>query len=263
MEPGAKQQRRRRRRNDLDLYERHADSWWNADSRAFRSLHRVNAFRVELLRDWLGERLPGALAIDLGCGGGLLAAPLAALGARVVGLDLGARSVAAAVDGARHPRCAFVRADVLHPPLRAGLADLVLLADVLEHLERQPEALRAAARLLRPGGLLYVNTINRTLRARVLAVHLAEGLGLVPRCTHDARLFVRPDELERMAADAGLRLVRVQGESPALAATLARWAIQPERSRSVALAYSALFELPAAAELQARRARAPAAEALP
>ena len=229
------------RRNDLDLYERHAEDWWDDRSDAFRSLHGVNRFRARLVVEWFGERLPGAQVVDLGCGGGLLARPMLEQGAQLVGVDLSHVSLRAA-----HARLngssLFVQGDATSSPLRTGCADVVLLADVLEHVEDPVVPLREAARLLRPGGLLYVNTINSGLRARLLAVTVAEGLGLVPRGTHDPALFIAPAELERLAAGVGLRLLRLQGEAPALLKTIRRWTIELKPSASSAVTYSALLE---------------------
>ncbi|MEZ5962941.1 MAG: bifunctional 2-polyprenyl-6-hydroxyphenol methylase/3-demethylubiquinol 3-O-methyltransferase UbiG [Planctomycetota bacterium] len=227
-------------RNDLTIYDRHADGWWRSDDRTFRSLRAISEFRLAWLERHLPFSLAGAMVADIGCGGGLLALPLAARGARVVGLDHSLPSLRAAqrqAPGAAHLVCA----DLRRCPLRDTSADLVLLADVLEHVADWPAALHEAARLLRPGGALYVNTINRTRRARLLAVHLAEGLGLVPRGTHDAALFVRPEELCRAAAHDGLRCRQLDGEAPRLLATLRTGAIHLRQSRCLALAYTALF----------------------
>ena len=229
-------------RNDPRIYERHAADWWDTRSPVFRSLHEVNRLRLELVRAWLGPRLAGACVVDLGCGGGLLAAPLAELGARVLGVDLSQQSLLAARGSPGAGVKRFVRGDMLRLPLRSGCARIVLLADALEHVEDAARCLREAARILAPGGHLYVNTLNRTWRARLLAVELAERIGMIPRGTHDPRLFVRPDELERMAAAAGLRLLRLQGEAPRLAATLRKRAIVLRPCASLAVGYSALLE---------------------
>ena len=224
--------------NDLELYERHAADWWDPSSPAFRSLHAVNEFRVALLGDWLGTRLAGQVVVDLGCGGGLLSEPLARAGARVVGVDLSRGSLRAASDRVG-PR--FVQGDVLRAPLADATADVVLLADVLEHVHDVPAVLREAARLLKPGGACYVNTINRTRRATWLAVRIAEGVRLVPRGTHDPKLFVPPDELRQQAWRVGLVLDELQGESVSLWRTLRRWAVSLERSADLSVGYSALF----------------------
>ena len=227
------------RANDLAIYERHAADWWNQSAPAFRSLHRVNEFRTALLDEWLGNRLHKKRALDLGCGGGLLSAYLSQCGAQWIGVDLSGASLRAGRErlGAR-----FARADVLHLPVADASMDVVLAADVLEHVPSLDAALSEAARVLKPGGDLYVNTINRTLRARLLAVGVAEGIGLVPRGTHDARLFVRPDELRASAWKHGLVLEALQGESVDVLRTVSRWAIALRRSDDVSVGYSALFK---------------------
>ncbi len=237
-------------RNDLTIYDREARDWWNEQSPSFRSLHAIHRHRLARLIAWL-EAVGGAdvltrtTVVDLGCGGGLLAEPLAVRGARVIGCDLGGASLAVARDharasgGARPPL--YVRGDLRAPPMRPGSADLVLLADVLEHVSEPAAIVQTAARLLRPGGFLYVSTLNRTWRARWLAIVLAEGLRLVPRGTHDWSLFIRPDELTSWAATAGLERHHLEGESPALLRCLRSWAIHVRPSHSVATAYCALF----------------------
>jgi 2-polyprenyl-6-hydroxyphenyl methylase/3-demethylubiquinone-9 3-methyltransferase len=234
--------------NDLTIYESHAREWWNPRSPWFRSLHGVHEYRSALLDEWLGARLRAATVVDLGCGGGLLAEPLARAGARVVGVELGHASVAAARahlhEAAADGRLDYVRADALRAPLADGCADVVVIADVLEHVPSWRAAIAEAARLLRPGGLLYANTINRTWWARLLAVVVAESIGLVPRGTHDHRLFIRPDELVADAKERGLALVRLCGERPRLWRTLRTRAIHLAPAQSTRLAYSVLFEKP-------------------
>lgn len=237
-------------RNDLDLYERHAAHWWDPSHAAFRSLHSVNELRVSLVREWLGSELAGARVVDLGCGGGLMTAALRALGARPVGLDRSRGSLASARE---HVAAPFVRADIAHTPLASGCADAVLLADVLEHVPQRSAVLAEAARLLRAGGACFVSTLNRTARARWLAVHVAEGVGLIPRGTHAPELFVTPDELRREAYDAGLALEHLQGERVCVWPTLRRRAIVLARGDDVSVAYSALLRKRAAGVRQGAR----------
>lgn len=227
-------------RNDLSIYESKAEHWWNPDDATFASLRAINTHRLRWLQAALGASLATARIADLGCGGGLLAVPLAAGGARVVGVDISRASLAAATARAA-PGTQFVCADLRACPLAPGSFDLVLLADILEHLEAWPVAIATATRLLRRGGHLYVNTINRTWQARCLAVTLAEGLGYVPRGTHDPALFVRPAELLAEATLSALRCTRLEGEAPATLRTLRTGAIHLRPSRSLAVAYAALF----------------------
>lgn len=238
-------------KNDLAIYDDHAKEWWDPRSPWFRSLHGTHEYRRELLQAWTGGRLRGATVVDLGCGGGLLAEPLAHDGARVVGVELGFAAVAAAHEHRRAPgangtastngRLLYVRADAQRAPLADSCADLVVAADLLEHVPSWRSVVAEAARLLRPGGLLFVNTIDRTWRARLLAVLVAEGIGLVPRGTHDFRLFIRPGELILEARARGLGLVHLQGERPRIWRTLRTRAVHLAATRSTALSYSALF----------------------
>jgi 2-polyprenyl-6-hydroxyphenyl methylase/3-demethylubiquinone-9 3-methyltransferase len=195
---------------------------------------------LQLLQNWLGAWLQERprIVVDLGCGGGLMAVPLARTGARVLGVDLSLQ----ALHEAQHQQAAsasFACGDLAALPVKARSADLVLLCDVLEHVADPSAVLHAAAALLRPGGRLFVNTINRTLRARLLAVTLGEGLGLIPRGTHDPRRFVRPAELEAAALAAGLRVHRWFGERPALLASLRRGVVCVREGASLAVGYGA------------------------
>jgi 2-polyprenyl-6-hydroxyphenyl methylase/3-demethylubiquinone-9 3-methyltransferase len=214
--------------------------WWDPACREFASLRAVTEYRLQLLRRWL-PGLASLRTIDLGCGGGLLAVPLAQAGAQVVGIDV-ARLALRAAAARNAPRLLPIAADLHVVPLRRACADLVLLADVVEHVAAPALAIAEAARVLRPGGHLFVNTINRTWRSRLQAIWLGEGLGFVPRGTHEWAMFVRPDELDTMATAVGLRRVQREGESPRLLATLRAGAVQLRRSRNLAVGYAALYQ---------------------
>lgn len=224
---------------DQALFDR--SGWWDEDCRAFASLRALSSFRSALLARWLGDALREAVVIDLGCGGGLLSVPLARAGARVLGVDLATQALGAARQQGGE-RLLAVRGDLEAAPVGDGVADVVLLADVLEHVADPAAAVGEAVRLLRRGGHLFVNTINRTLRSRLFAITLGEGLGYVPRGTHEWRLFVRPDELDAMAAAAGCVRVQRCGEAPRLLATVRTGAVQLRPSRSLAVGYAALFQ---------------------
>jgi 2-polyprenyl-6-hydroxyphenyl methylase/3-demethylubiquinone-9 3-methyltransferase len=159
---------------------------------------------------------PGAVLVDLGCGGGLLAPHVR--GYRHVGVDLTASALALA---ARHG-VVPVRADVTAVPLRDGCADVVAAGEILEHVPDLPAALREACRLLRPGGLLVIDTIAATPLARFVAVTLAERLpGGAPRGIHDPALFVDRAVLVGECARHGVRL-RLRGIRPSASGFL-RW----------------------------------------
>ena len=230
-------------RNDLGIYERHAKLWWDSRSPWFRSLHGVNEFRTQLLRRWIKGPWNSLAIVDLGCGGGLLAETFAKEGAAVVGLDLGFHSLREARRHAdeRSLPVRYVHGDARHCPISGESADVVLLADILEHIGDYRRALAEAARIAKPGGRIYVNTISRTWKARWLAVGLAETLRLIPPGTHDPALFIRPSELEAVGLACGLRLTAIQGEAPRIFSTLRHWRVRLRRSTDVSVAYSALF----------------------
>ncbi|MEO6595914.1 MAG: bifunctional 2-polyprenyl-6-hydroxyphenol methylase/3-demethylubiquinol 3-O-methyltransferase UbiG [Planctomycetota bacterium] len=222
------------------------DGWWDADCRAFASLRTVSAFRLALLQRWLPGNWRGRTVVDLGCGGGLLAVPLAEAGARVLGVDLARRALAVArarraADGQPLSFLPLL-ADIVCAPIGAARADVVLLADVLEHVREPAAVVAAAARLVRIGGHLFVNTIHRTLRSRLFAITLGEGLGFIPRGTHEWRHFVRPDELDAMAAQVGLVRTLRTGEAPRLWRTLRAGHVELRESNSLAVGYAALYQ---------------------
>lgn len=215
------------------------DGWWDESCREFDSLRSINALRLSILRDWMSSWFPGGgarVAFDFGCGGGLMSVPLATLGLRVVGIDCAHHALAAASRQAG-PQACFVRADLAASPVAHGVADLALLCDVLEHVDDVGAAVAAASASLRPGGALFVNTINRGAWASLLAVRLAEGLGIVPRGTHDPRKFVKPEEVDAHARAHGLLRTHACGERPLLLRSLWSRKVVATRSRSMAVSY--------------------------
>lgn len=221
-----------------------APGWWSPDDRNYASLRAVNSVRLQYLfdwqRDWFGDSSPKTV-VDFGCGGGLMAVPIARRGAKVVALD---RCLPALREGAAQAVSGvhFVCGDLTACPVQEGCADLVLLNDVLEHVDDPAATVAMAGRALRPGGAMFVNTINRTLRARVLAVWVAEGLGMIPRGTHSANQFVTPAELVDAALAASMRKTHEGGESPCLWASLRTGVVALRRSRSKAVGYCMGFQ---------------------
>ncbi|HEX5541090.1 MAG TPA: methyltransferase domain-containing protein [Micromonospora sp.] len=200
-------------RNDPRQYDDLASQWWQPDG-AFAMLHWLAAARARLIPP---APRPGAVLVDVGCGGGLLAPHLGGKGYRHVGVDLVCSALAAA---AAHGVVA-VNADATALPLVDGCADVVAAGEVLEHVPDWPAAVAEICRVLRPGGLLVLDTLNATFLSRLLAVRLAERLPMVPRGLHDPRLFVDPRALTTECARHGVQLA-VRGIRPAFWPT-ARW----------------------------------------
>ena len=200
-----------------------ADEWWDETGPA-APLHAINPARMSVVRDAAAAHfgrdarslapLAGLSALDIGCGGGLAAEPLARMGARVTGIDASGRAIDAA---RRHARAAG-----LDIAWRRGAVedmdetafDIVLALEVIEHVADAGAFLAAAAARTAPGGLLVAATLNRTKRAFVKAVVGAEYvLGWLPRGTHRWSKFLRPVELIDGLERNGLRALGVAGLS--------------------------------------------------
>lgn len=200
-----------------------AESWWDVDG-PFRPLHRLNPTRLRWLRDRLAahfgrdpvarQPLAGLRILDIGCGGGLVAEPLARLGATVTGIDATADNVSVArVHAARSGLDIDYRHVAVETLAEAGEQfDAVLALEVIEHVTDPASFVTAAASVLRPGGCLALSTLNRTPKSYLLAILGAEYvLRWLPRGTHDWRRFLRPSETARFLRRAGLVLQRAEG----------------------------------------------------
>lgn len=210
-------------RKDVARFAERAGEWWNPEG-PFKPLHRINPVRLTYIRDQLCRRfgrdkkaaqcLKGLSVIDIGCGGGLVAEPLARLGAQVTGIDPVPESIETA---SAHAQGAGLdieyRAETAEAAAAGGrVFDAVLLLEVVEHVPDVPAFLKAVAPLVKPGGLMILSTLNRTLKAYALAIIGAELiLRWLPLGTHNWDRFVTPDELRSGLRGAGLVLSDVTG----------------------------------------------------
>ena len=193
-------------RNDPAQYDELADQWWQPEG-GFAMLHWISASRAEHVPP---ASRPGAVLVDLACGGGLMAPHVAPLGYRHVGVDLGLPGLELAREQGVRP----VRGSVLAVPLADGCADVVVAGEILEHVEDDVAVLAECARLLRPGGTLVVDAIAATWLATLIAVRIAERIpGGPPPGLHDPALFVDRRRLLAAADRLGLDL-RLVGVRP-------------------------------------------------
>jgi 2-polyprenyl-6-hydroxyphenyl methylase/3-demethylubiquinone-9 3-methyltransferase len=197
---------------EVAKFEAMAHRWWDPEG-DFRPLHDINPARLA----WITERHPpvGARMVEVGCGGGLLTEGLARAGATVTGVDAGAAPLTVA---RLHALESGVEVDYRHTTAEAladaepGAFDAVCCLEMLEHVPDPTSVIAACARLVRPGGDVFLSTINRNPKAWALAVVGAEYvLGLLPKGTHDYGRFIRPSELARWLRGAGLEVREIAG----------------------------------------------------
>jgi 2-polyprenyl-6-hydroxyphenyl methylase / 3-demethylubiquinone-9 3-methyltransferase len=209
--------------DEVDRFGRLGAEWWDPDG-PMQALHKLNPARVAYLRellcrhfflegkprDWRSaEPLHGLTILDIGCGGGLLSEPLARLGARMTSIDPSRRNIEAARDHAAITNLAIDYRGLTAEALAAEGAqfDAVLAMEVVEHVRNVAGFLSQAATMVRPGGLLFAATINRTWRSFAFGIVGAEYvLHWVPRGTHNWNHFVTPQELVTYLRAAGLRI---------------------------------------------------------
>jgi 2-polyprenyl-6-hydroxyphenyl methylase/3-demethylubiquinone-9 3-methyltransferase len=198
-----------------------AADWWDPKGSS-AMLHRLNPVRLRYLRDRIDRHweldetslrpLAGRSAADVGCGAGLLAEPLARLGAVVTGVDAAPENIAAARD---HALGQGLEIDYRVGGAEAldGRYDLVTSLEVVEHVADPAGFVGALAASVAPNGLLILSTPNRTAWSKLIMIGLGEGIGRIPRGTHDWDKFIAPDELRTLVTQAGLEVVDTSGIS--------------------------------------------------
>jgi len=191
-----------------------AHRWWDPTSE-FKPLHQINPLRLGWIDATAG--LKGKAVLDVGCGGGILAEAMAALGARVKGIDLSDKALKVALLHLYESRLEVSYDEISAEDLalrEAGQYDALTCMEMLEHVPDPASTVRACAQLVKPGGHVFFSTLNRNPKSYVLAVIGAEYiLRLLPRGTHDYAKFLKPSELAQYCRAAGLTLKSMLGMS--------------------------------------------------
>lgn len=182
-----------------------AKQWW--DTRGpMGPLHEINPLRLAFIQRF--EVLDGLKALDVGCGGGILSESLARAGAETCGIDLAHESIQVARQHAADQGVSIEYLEIAAEDLaeqRAGQFDVITCMEMLEHVPDPLSVIQACERLLKPGGRLYLSTINRNPKAFALAIVGAEHvLNLIPKGTHEYAKFIKPSELATWCRQCGL-----------------------------------------------------------
>jgi len=197
---------------ELAKFEKLAARWWDPESE-FKPLHQINPLRLK----WIDERvgLKGKRVLDVGCGGGILAESMAALGAEVTGIDLGDAPLAVAKLHQKESGLTVEYRRVSAEELaqaQPGSFDVVTCLEMLEHVPAPASTVAACAQLVKPGGQVFFSTLNRNPKSFLFAIVGAEYvLKLLPRGTHEYLKFIKPSELDRMCRRAGLGVRELTG----------------------------------------------------
>ena len=197
---------------ELDKFGEVAHRWWDPNSE-FRPLHDINPARVA----WIDAHaeLKDKRVIDIGCGGGLLSEGMAALGAQVTGIDLSEKALSVArlhlYESGHVIDYRLISAEAMAAEA-PGSFDHVTCLEMLEHVPDPASTVAACARLVKPGGQVFLSTLNRNAKAYLIAVLGAEYLlQLLPRGTHDYSRFLKPAELAQLCRNAGLDVLEITG----------------------------------------------------
>lgn len=199
---------------ELAKFSELAHRWWDPQSE-FRPLHEINPLRV----DWISSHvaLAEARVLDVGCGGGILAEAMAARGAQVTGIDLSDKALAVArlhlLESGQQVDYRKIPVETLAAEAPASF-DVVTCMEMLEHVPDPASVVRACATLVKPGGQVFLSTLNRNPKSYLLAILGAEYiLNLLPRGTHEYARFLKPSELSRFVREAGLDVSELIGLS--------------------------------------------------
>jgi 2-polyprenyl-6-hydroxyphenyl methylase/3-demethylubiquinone-9 3-methyltransferase len=196
-----------------------ASDWWDPDGRS-AMLHKLNPVRLKYIRDMIDQHwqadersrtpLDGKSALDVGCGAGLLTEPLARLGAAATGIDAAPEVIAVAQE---HASAMGLTIDYRVEAIERldGQFDLMTCMEVIEHVADPAEFVKSLAKRLAPGGLLVMSTPNATGWSRLMMITIGEGLGRIPKGTHDFDKFIAPERLKLLLADAGLKCLDTEG----------------------------------------------------
>ncbi len=200
--------------SETEKFNKYGRDWWNPEGGMF-ALHMINKLRFDFFISVLGD-VNGKTVVDIGCGGGLLSEEFTRRGARVTGVDLSPTAIDAAREHAGKSGLSIDYRNCAIKELvdKGETFDIVICAEMLEHVDDLKSTIRESSALLKKGGHYLFETINKTLKARFLAVFMAENvLNFVARGTHDYNKFIRPSTLVNLLRENGIGVKEIKGMS--------------------------------------------------
>lgn len=200
---------------EIEKFQSIASRWWDRESE-FKPLHEINPLRISYI-ERQAQGVDGKRILDIGCGGGILAEALAQKGARVTGIDMAELSLKVARMHLHESaleidyQLSTVEAFAEHSEARF---DIVTCLEMLEHVPDPASIIASATRLLKPGGVLFLSTINRNPKSFALAILGAEYiLRMLPRGTHEYQKFIKPSEIAAQLRACGMQVNDISGMS--------------------------------------------------
>ena len=212
-------------RIDNSIYHAEQDRWWQPESALYLLKTSINPVRVGYFRKKLFTELhiipQGSVALEVGCGGGILCEEIARMGFDTTGIDPSAPSLAFATEHAKASslKIRYEQGTGEALPCRDNTCDVVFCCDVLEHVRDLPQVISEISRVLKPGGVLCYDTINRTFISKLIAINIAQRWNrwaFMPPNLHVWELFIKPDEMKSLLRHNNLEWKEHRGTTPNL-----------------------------------------------
>jgi len=207
-------------KKEIEKFSRIASEWWNPNGK-FKPLHKFNPIRIRYIKDniiknfklsSLNKPLKKIKILDIGCGGGLLSEPMCRLGADVLGIDASKKNIEIAKIHAKKNNLKIKYTCAVPETLKNKKFDVILNMEIVEHVEDVNFFIKKSSELLKKNGLMFIATLNKTLKSYLFAIVGAEYfLKWLPIGTHDWDKFVKPEDLIKIAKNSNLKLEKIDG----------------------------------------------------
>ena len=208
-------------KKEIEKFSRMAEEWWDVEGK-FKPLHKFNPIRIKYIKESVienfklqnNEKLPlnGINLLDIGCGGGLLSEPMCRLGATVTGIDASAKNIEIAKIHAKKNNLNINYICTSPEKMQKKKFDVILNMEIVEHVENVDLFLNSSSNLLKKDGLMFVATINKTLKSYLFAIIGAEYiLRWLPIGTHEWEKFIKPDDLKNILSKFDMTMIKTDG----------------------------------------------------